>query len=101
MADEEVQEIEMQQFNDMDVAQTDPVDEDAEDVGEDISDDGNGGLYKKIVREGSGKQTAPEGSEVFVHYVGKLTDGTVFDSSRERNETFKFKLGQGNIRYSQ
>lgn len=32
-----------------------------------------------------------------VHYTGKLSDGTVFDSSIERGEPFKFKLGVGMI----
>jgi FKBP-type peptidyl-prolyl cis-trans isomerase len=90
-------EAEMQEENNVDVAETDPVVADAEDLGLDISEEGNGGLFKKIVREGTGKHTAPEGSEVCVHYVGKLTDGTEFDSSRNRNETFKFKLGQGSV----
>jgi FKBP-type peptidyl-prolyl cis-trans isomerase FkpA len=32
--------------------------------------------------------------EVTIHYVGKLIDGTVFDSSRERNEPVELPLGQ-------
>jgi FK506-binding protein 4/5 len=32
-----------------------------------------------------------------VHYVGKLLDGTVFDSSRERNQPFTFRLGEGMV----
>jgi len=36
------------------------------------------------------------GNVVDVHYVGKLTDGNVFDSSEER-EPLKFEVGSGQI----
>jgi peptidylprolyl isomerase len=38
-----------------------------------------------------------EGEEVLVHYTGLLTDGTVFDSSRNRGEPFSFRLGAGRV----
>ena len=37
-----------------------------------------------------------EGKTVKVHYTGKLTDGTVFDSSRER-EPLEFTIGTGQL----
>jgi FK506-binding protein 4/5 len=58
---------------------------------------GDGGVMKKIIKEGEGWKTAQKGFEVSVHYVGKLLDGTVFDSSRERGEYFKFKVGSGSV----
>ncbi len=39
---------------------------------------------------------AKSGDTVKVHYTGKLDDGTVFDSSQER-EPIEFTLGQGEV----
>lgn len=39
---------------------------------------------------------AKKGDTVKVHYTGKLTDGTVFDSSRQR-DPISFTLGEGQI----
>lgn len=51
------------------------------------------GLQYEVVSEGKGKK--PKSSDtVKVHYEGKLTDGTVFDSSRQRNEPATFRLDQ-------
>ena len=75
-----------------------PVQElDKSEWGEDISPDKDEKVFKKIIKEGVGEATPRKGDEVFVHYTGRLLDGTVFDSSVERNELFSFKLGQGSV----
>lgn len=54
------------------------------------------GLYYKINKLGEG-QNPSAGSNVAVHYRGMLMDGTVFDSSYQRNEPINFTLGQGQV----
>lgn len=49
------------------------------------------GLQYAIVKAGEGEQPA-DTDVVEVHYVGKLLDGTVFDSSRDRGEPAKFPV---------
>ncbi|MCC5927998.1 MAG: FKBP-type peptidyl-prolyl cis-trans isomerase [Cyclobacteriaceae bacterium] len=55
------------------------------------------GLYYLIDSEGSGPNPSM-GDEVSVHYRGTLLDGTVFDSSFDRqDEPFTFPIGQGMV----
>lgn len=51
------------------------------------------GIQYRILKEGTGK-TPQANDDVTVHYVGKLTDGTVFDSSIERGEPATFGVSQ-------
>ena len=54
------------------------------------------GLWYTDVAVGQGAEAAP-GRTVRVHYTGWLTDGTKFDSSRDRGEPFAFTLGAGQV----
>jgi len=47
-----------------------------------------------VIGEGA---TAASGDMLTVHYVGRLTDGKVFDSSVDRNTPFDFTLGVGQV----
>ena len=51
------------------------------------------GLQYRILKEGTGSSPSST-DKVRVHYVGKLLDGTVFDSSVERGEPSEFGLNQ-------
>jgi len=53
------------------------------------------GVSYSIKKKGKGA-TAKPGDIVEVHYEGRLTDGTVFDSSFD-GEPFKFVLGRGKV----
>ena len=54
------------------------------------------GLKYTDVVEGNGG-SPKKGQTVVVHYTGTLTDGSKFDSSVDRNEPFKFKIGVGMV----
>jgi peptidylprolyl isomerase len=54
------------------------------------------GLQYLDIVEGNGP-TPSKGQTVTVHYTGTLEDGTKFDSSRDRNSPFSFKIGVGQV----
>src|SRR5690606_21077777 len=53
------------------------------------------GLKYAITHRGKGRKPK-KGDLVIVHYTGRLMDGTIFDSSRDR-EPFAFRLGTGMV----
>jgi FKBP-type peptidyl-prolyl cis-trans isomerase len=54
------------------------------------------GLTYETLKEGTGA-TAQPGQIVSLHYTGTLADGTVFDSSRLKNEPFVIPIGVGRV----
>lgn len=52
------------------------------------------GLQYRVIREGYGIQVSSPQDTVVVHYVGKLLDGRVFDSSYDRQLPATFPLDQ-------
>ncbi len=54
------------------------------------------GLQYVDVTPGTGA-SPQKGQTVSVQYTGWLVDGTKFDSSRDRNQPFSFRLGQGQV----
>lgn len=54
------------------------------------------GLKYIDIKEGNGAMPQ-SGQTAVVHYTGTLENGTKFDSSRDRNRPFSFKLGVGQV----
>ena len=52
------------------------------------------GLAYKVINKGNGNVNPSSNSTVTVHYTGKLTDGTIFDSSVQRGEPATFPLNR-------
>lgn len=55
------------------------------------------GVELETIAPGDGRTFPKMGQVCVVHYVGSLTDGTKFDSSRDRNKPFKFHIGKNEV----
>lgn len=49
------------------------------------------------IKAGDGVSFPQKGQTVTAHYHGTFLDGSVFDSSVQRNKPFQFKLGIGQV----
>jgi FKBP-type peptidyl-prolyl cis-trans isomerase len=65
------------------------------DIPEDLTTTASGLQYADVT-VGTGAEATAR-TRVQVHYTGELTDGTKFDSSRDRGEPFDFVLGVGQV----
>jgi len=55
------------------------------------------GVTVETIKPGDGKTFPKTGQKVVVHYTGTLTNGTKFDSSKDRGKPFKFNIGQSQV----
>eukprot|EP00931_Biecheleriopsis_adriatica_P120559 TRINITY_DN95687_c0_g1_i1.p1 TRINITY_DN95687_c0_g1~~TRINITY_DN95687_c0_g1_i1.p1 ORF type:complete len:415 (+),score=80.21 TRINITY_DN95687_c0_g1_i1:46-1245(+) len=54
-------------------------------------------LQKEILRRGRRPETPNDGDYVVIHYLARLEDGTLFDSSRARGKPYEFILGEDEV----
>ena len=51
-----------------------------------------------MIKPGDGETFPKKGDKLTMHYVGTLaSDQTKFDSSRDREKPFSFKIGRGEV----
>ena len=54
------------------------------------------GIVYAVKSEGDGAKPT-RGTTVQAHYIGRLLDGSIFDSSRQRGKPISFKVGTGQV----
>ncbi|KAJ9087174.1 FK506 binding protein proline rotamase rapamycin-binding protein [Entomophthora muscae] len=55
------------------------------------------GVTTEIIKEGDKQNYPKPGDTISMHYTGKLTNGTVFDSSVKRGKPFVCRIGVGEL----
>lgn len=54
-------------------------------------------VIKRVLRYGDAKTYPVKGSTVVLHYTGYFKNGEVFDSSRERKQPYRVKVGLSQV----
>merc|ERR1712026_66197 len=55
------------------------------------------GVDKQVIKPGDGVNFPKKGDRLSMHYTGTLTDGSKFDSSRDRGKPFETQIGVGQV----
>ena len=65
--------------------------------GENVALTDDDGVYKKILNFGVEGVTPKKGDKIYAHYIGRLTNGQVFDSSIKRGQPIAVEIGIGRV----
>ncbi|XP_077459436.1 peptidyl-prolyl cis-trans isomerase FKBP5 [Stigmatopora argus] len=65
--------------------------------GTDVTVKKDQGIIKVVKHQGMDGELPMIGDRVTIHYTGRLLNGEIFDSSRERKESFSFNVGRGQV----